>query len=191
MKKILLVVLCLQFAVGLFADSALEGSVVTNNNVDPIIKKDHEISINVFGVFIGSYTAQFEFVPSGDGLFTLGAKGTVNDIKIDSDTLSGFQALAVARLYPARYMRGFYIMAEGGYASSSAEDENGVSTNLTSVPLLAGLGWKWVINEFSIDAGLAYGKQIYLTNPDQGVVDINSFPFNIAFDSYLLVGYRF
>jgi hypothetical protein len=179
MKKILLLAIAFLSTGALFAQQGNPGN-----------EKTHEISLNVFGLFVGNYTAQFEFVPVGDGLFSLGAKGTFENYKIGSVTLTGMQALAVARLYPAHYMQGFYIGLEAGYSSATFKDDT-TSVSASSIPYMIGLGWKWLINDVSIDLGFANGKQSYLSAPSNSVVDFNSYPYNIAGDFYLLTGYRF
>jgi hypothetical protein len=175
----------------LSAQNVTDGSTVTGkDDVDSVIKKTSEVSLNVFGLFLGSYAAQFEESLGEDGLFGLGVKATYTNQSLGTLSTSGIEALLEARIYPARYRRGLYFLAEGGYSNFTVN--NGTSqAGLSSLPWLAGLGWKWVINEFSIDTGLAYGRQFYLNAPTNGVFDINSFPFNIAYDVYVLAGYRF
>ena len=155
MKCTLILITLVLVAGGAFADSWSLGSTVTNDDtVDPVVKKKMEVSVSALGLFLGSYTAQFEYSAFGDGLIGLGVKATYTNQELFMWSITGFQGLLVARLYPARYTRGFYVMAEGGYSYFS-DSTAGYSAGLASLPLMGGLGWKWTINEFSIDAGLA------------------------------------
>ncbi len=81
-------------------------------------------------------------------------------------------------------------MFETGYVGSTLSDSTG-SVTLGSIPFEGGLGYKWNIGQFDIDLNFAAGKQIYVNQPNSSLVDLNSYPFNLAFDGGLLVGYRF
>lgn len=149
-----------------------------------------ELSLNAFGLFMGNYTAKIELPLVSSGLFSVGLRGTYYQQEIEDISLSGAKALLEARLYPSRNIRGFYVLVEGGYTTSTVSSDTDEVT-LSSLPYMAGLGWKWVIQDFSIDLGFAYGKQVYLEQIDSDIVDLNAFPYNMSYDVYLLVGYRF
>jgi|GEM_PF-6395278 len=188
MKKIVSMVAMLTMATVLFGQ--VEGSVTTNpDTVESVVKKNFELTTNVFGLFLGSYTVGFELGLS-EGLIGLGPKFTYVSQKFGAITYSGIDLYGVARLYPSLYRRGFYVMVEIGYTSWEVKDST-YTTKLESIPMMAGLGFKWVINQFSIDLGAAYGKRIYLNNPTSGSINIDEFPFNLAYDAYLLFGFRF
>lgn len=168
---------------------ALLASVASFAQDDGTTAPNAEIALNVFGLFTGSYTARVEVPLISDGLVSAGLRGTYVSQEVGDLELSGVQALLEARMYPSAQIRGFYVLVEGGYTSRTVSDSNEEIT-LTSLPVLGGLGWKWVISKVSIDLGLAYGKQVYIDQPDTDMIDFNKFPWNTAFDGYLLVGFR-
>lgn len=158
---------------------------------DPSNGKRFELSCNVFGLFVGNYTARLEMGIPEDGFIAAGLKGTFNKGRVADWDLSytGAQGLVDVRLYPGKNLSGFYLMVEGGYSrlTLSATD----TFDFETIPFMAGLGWKWTIDRFGIDLGAAYGSRIVLRQPQVKGFDPNQFPWNAALDAYLLCGFRF
>ena len=156
------------------------------------LKKASEIDTNFIGLFLGYYTLRFETNLATDGFTSLGIKASFNSNSVSGTSLTdtGYSLMGDLRLYPARYRDGFYLLVETGYVGSTISDSTG-SVTLGSIPLEGGLGYKWNIGQFDIDLNFAAGKQVYINQPASNIVDLNSYPFNLAFDGGLLVGYRF
>ncbi len=156
------------------------------------LKKASEIDTNFIGLFVGYYTLRFETNLAADGFTSVGIKASFNSNTVSGTSLTdtGYSVMGDLRLYPARYRDGFYLLVETGYVGSTISDSTG-SVTLGSIPFEGGLGYKWNIGQFDIDLNVAAGKQVYVNQPANNIVDLNSYPFNLAFDGGLLVGYRF
>lgn len=173
---------------GGFAFSQEMGDVSTANNETPRV----EVSTNLLGVFLGSYTGRLEIPVVSDGFLALGVFGTYFNQTLLGIDMEGYEAFADFRIYPKRETRGIYFGAEGGYTSFTYGNEDGDSFSLSSIPIMALVGYKWVINKISLDLGFATGKQIYIGDYDSDTEDlINSFPLNFSYDIFFLIGYRF
>ncbi|NNM54056.1 MAG: hypothetical protein HKM05_04965 [Spirochaetales bacterium] len=185
MKKSLGILLLLVFSVTFsYAQEA--------QKVPEGLKKASEIDTNFVGLFLGYYTLRFETNLATDGFTSVGIKASFNSNTVSGTSLTdtGYSLIGDLRLYPARYRNGFYLLVETGYVGSTISDSTG-SVTLGSIPFEGGLGYKWNIGQFDIDLNFAAGKQVYVNQPASNIVDLNSWPFNLALDGGLLVGYRF
>jgi len=150
-----------------------------------------EASVNLLGLFYGNYSGKIEVPVTPTGFFSVALCGTYNNQEVLGESFTGYDLFLNARLYPSHQMRGVYFGAEGGFSSFTYGNDDD-SFSVSSIPVMALIGYKWAINKISLDLGFASGKQIYIGDYDSDTSEtLNSFPFNFSYDFFFLVGYRF
>ncbi|OJF75836.1 MAG: hypothetical protein BKP49_10265 [Treponema sp. CETP13] len=180
-KKFVLFTVLLFFAMSMYAKES------STENETP----KFETSVNLLGLFSGRYGGKVEMPVTPSGNFSLAFLGSYFNRSILGVTTSGYDLFLNARIYPAKQMKEIYFGVEGGY-SAFTYDEFTDDEYVSSIPLMALVGYKWVINKVALDLGFAGGKKFYLGEMDSDTSDVlNSFPFNFSYDLFFLVGYQF
>ncbi len=159
------------------------------------LKKASEIDTNLLGLLVGDYSLRFETNLAADGFTSLGIKANFFDFSqtlgsLTAFAFSGYGLLAEVRMYPQLYRNGVYLLVETGVTSFTV-NVLGTNSTILTVPLEGGLGYKWILGQFDIDLNFAVGKPVFVAQPANNYTDLNTYPYNLAYDGGILVGYRF
>ncbi len=155
----------------------------------------YEIGVNIFGIPLGFFQAQMEFALA-DGLIGLGPRVSViyTDIYgLFPEPIFEFTVQGECRLYFQKSTEKTYVYTSVGYDYLHLYS----LPALHSIPLYTGIGYKQVLGNFSIDAGIGLGRVFTIgkvSTEDEFLEFLLGLLNNLyAFGGnyHLAVGYRF
>ncbi|HZK19880.1 MAG TPA: hypothetical protein VFC68_04050 [Treponemataceae bacterium] len=190
MKKSILVLVLISFLIiPVFTEEGVTKKPVAEEGV--VDRGPHiEFSVNLIGLFFGTYTGRVEVPLVSSGVVSLGLRGTYTNMDFLGTKNTGFEIIADFRVYPGEYIKDMYFGVQSGYSSLAMTLGGNAPLETASLPVMVVFGQKKVKRNFSFDVGGGIGKKIWLGLNEADSQTLNKFPFNLAYDWYFLIGYQ-